>query len=71
MRFYVEPLAAEQRAFNDTSLKLADATSSWERLLRLERRPARTAPGSARLEATLVLMPHSTAGARLRVPAAL
>ena len=27
MRFYVEPLAAEQRAFNDASLKLADATS--------------------------------------------
>jgi SAM-dependent methyltransferase len=26
MRFYVEPLAAEQRAFNDASLKLADAT---------------------------------------------
>jgi SAM-dependent methyltransferase len=25
MRFYVEPLAAEQRAFNDASLKLADA----------------------------------------------
>jgi SAM-dependent methyltransferase len=27
MRFYVEPLAAEQRAFNDASLKLADATA--------------------------------------------
>jgi O-antigen chain-terminating methyltransferase len=27
MRFYVEPLAAEQRAFNDAALKLADATS--------------------------------------------
>jgi SAM-dependent methyltransferase len=27
MRFYVEPLAAEQRAFNDASLKLADALS--------------------------------------------
>jgi SAM-dependent methyltransferase len=27
MRFYVEPLAAEQRAFNDAALKLADALS--------------------------------------------
>ncbi|MGH3131573.1 MAG: hypothetical protein ACRDNX_12200, partial [Gaiellaceae bacterium] len=27
MRFYVEPVAAEQRAFNDASLKLADAVS--------------------------------------------
>jgi len=27
MRFYVEPLAAEQRAFNDGALKLADALS--------------------------------------------
>jgi SAM-dependent methyltransferase len=65
MRFYVEPLAAEQRAFNDASLKLADATAEEldraetsraeverlvreleERLLRLERRPARAASGS-------------------------
>jgi SAM-dependent methyltransferase len=76
MRFYVEPLAAEQRAFNDASLKLADATAEEldraeasraeverllreleERLLRIERRPAGSAPATVAAQPAAAALP--------------
>jgi SAM-dependent methyltransferase len=61
MRFYVEPLAAEQRAFNDASLKLADATS--EELDRAETSRAEVERLLRELEERLLRLERRPAGA--------
>jgi O-antigen chain-terminating methyltransferase len=61
MRFYVEPLAAEQRAFNDASLKLADATS--EELDRAEASRAEVERLLRELEERLLRLERRPAGA--------
>ena len=60
MRFYVEPLAAEQRAFNDAALKLADAMG--EELDALEAERARGARLVAELEERLLRLERRGSG---------
>jgi SAM-dependent methyltransferase len=68
MRFYVEPLAAEQRAFNDASLKLADATS--EELDRAETSRAEVERLLRELEERLLRLERRPAGAATATVAA-
>src|SRR5215216_5829600 len=64
MRFYVEPLAAEQRAFNDASLKLADATG--EELDRAETSRAEVERLLRELEERLLRLERRSPQARVR-----
>ena len=78
VRWYVEPIAAEQRAFNGAVLRLIDDVTAWtasglhaatehadalsERLDRLEREVAARAGGENRLEDRLLRLERRPAG---------